>query len=323
MTVGCGAASPGGSVSTQTESSRSGGAPTTSAGATHRAVPREVRYRPLYSLAAPLRDPAAVKLSGGRFALLGGLDAADVSVAGITVADMHKVIRTAALPLAQHDAQGAELDGLVYVFGGGADVELSHIISFDPVHGTVRQVGALPHAQSDVAVTATRDTAYIIGGYDGTRWLNTILAWRPGTPPKVIGHLPVGLRYAAATTAAGTVIICGGSTPTGASRAIYSFNPATGSVKTLGRLPSALTHAAAATLGGFVYLIGGRGNDLGSQTAAIHAIDPHSGRVRVVGRLPQPLSDLAAVTNGKTVIVAGGLAPSGTVAQVGEVAPSP
>ena len=72
-------------------------------------------------------------LGAGRFALLGGLDSSEVSSAGIEVADLHGVLRTASLPLAQHDAQGAQLGGRVYVFGGGSASELDHIVSFDPV----------------------------------------------------------------------------------------------------------------------------------------------------------------------------------------------
>ena len=166
-------------------------------------------------------------------------------------------------------AQGAELDDQVYVFGGDATTELDHIISFDPARGAVSTVGALPRAQSDVAVAAASGTAYVVGGYDGTNWLNTILAWRPGSPVRVAGHLPVGLRYAAPSSVGGRILIIGGSAPDGASSAIYSFDPASGQVREIGRLPHPITHASAAELGAFVYLVGGRGNELGTQTATV------------------------------------------------------
>ena len=182
-------------------------------------------------------------------------------------------------------------------------------------------VGALPRAQSDVAVTATGGTAYVAGGYDGTNWLNTILAWRPGSPVRVAGHLPVGLRYAAASAVAGRILIIGGSTPDGASDAVYRFDPASGQVREIGRLPQPITHASAATLGAFVYLVGGRGNDLGSQTADVLSIDPRTGAVRRAGRLPEPLSDTASLSIGGGILVAGGLTPTSTVAGVGELVP--
>ena len=79
-------------------------------------------------------------------------------------------------------------------------------------------------------------SAYIVGGFDGTNWLDSILAWRPGAPPRVVARLPTGLRYAAATTVGGDVVIIGGSTPSGASEAIYRFDPRTGTVVQIGRM---------------------------------------------------------------------------------------
>jgi N-acetylneuraminic acid mutarotase len=285
------------------------------------ARPAQLVYHHLYSLPAPLRDPASAVLGSGHFVLLGGLDAADSSSAGIELADLHGVLHTISLPLAQHDAQGAQLGGVVYVFGGGSFSELDHIVSFDPVRDLVHTVGVLPRAQSDVAVTASDGTAYVVGGYDGTTWLDTILAWRPGTAARVVAHLPVGLRYAAASTVHGQVVIIGGSTPTGASDAVYRFNPANGLVRQIGRLPQPITHAGAATLGSFVYLVGGRGDNLDSQTASVWSINPLTGAVRRAGQLSEPLSDTGVVSTGGALVVVGGLSPTGTQAGVGELVP--
>lgn len=278
---------------------------------------------PLYTLAAPLRDPAPVSLGGERFALIGGLNAADESTDEVDVGDLRATAQRATLPEAQHDAQGAELAGRVYVFGGGSFSELDHILAFDPAGATVQTVGQLPSAQSDVAVAASGGTAYVVGGYDGVSWKTTILGYRPGGSPRVAGTLPVGLRYAAATPVPGGILILGGSTPTGAaSDAILRFDPATGRVREIGRLPAPVTHAGAATLDGIAYLVGGRGTDLGTQTASVLAIDPATGRVTPAGRLPVALSDegVAAVNGG--IVLAGGLTASGaTSAQVSELRP--
>jgi N-acetylneuraminic acid mutarotase len=285
------------------------------------ARPAQLVYHPLYSLPAPLRDSASAVLGSGHFVLLGGLDAADSSSAGIELADLHGVLHTVSLPLAQHDAQGVQLGGVVYVFGGGSFSELDHIVSFDPVHDLVHSAGVLPRAQSDVAVTSSDGTAYVVGGYDGTNWLDTILAWRPGSAARVVAHLPVGLRYAAASSVDGQVLIIGGSTPAGASDSVYRLNPATGRVRQIGRLPQPITHAGAATLGSFVYLVGGRGGNLDSQTADVWSINPLDGAVRPAGRLPEPLSDTGVMSTGGALVVAGGLSPTGTQAGVGELVP--
>ena len=62
-------------------------------------------------------------------------------------------------------------------------------------------VGRLPQPASDVSAAAIGGTAYVVGGFTGARWLNTILAWRPVAPPRVAARLPVALRYAAVTAA--------------------------------------------------------------------------------------------------------------------------
>lgn len=313
----------GGSGSTTTGSASSA-AHHAKAATPHKPATVSVRlvYRPLYSLPAPLRDPATATLSGGRFVTLGGLDAADASSDEVQIADLHGVVHSSALPGPQHDAQAAALGGKVYVFGGGYTTELDHILSYDPVSGTVSSVGALLAPQSDVAVTQAGGTAYIVGGYDGTNYLNTVVAWHPGGPPHVEAHLPVGLRYSAVAIADGGLLVIGGSTPTSASDAIYRFDLTTHQVRQLGTLPHGITHGNAATLGSTVYLIGGRGDVVNAQTAAVYAINPVTGRVRPAGHLPKPTSDAAVATIGQGIVVAGGQSPTGTLAGVGELVPA-
>jgi N-acetylneuraminic acid mutarotase len=279
-------------------------------------------YRLLFSLAVPLQDPAIAALTGERFVLLGGLDAADTSTAGVLVANLHEPLRNASLPGAQHDAQAATLAGQVYVFGGGEFTEYDHILRFDPVTDAVSAAGVLPTPASDVAVTQTGGTAYIIGGFDGTNWLDTILAWRPGTPARVVARLPVGLRYAAVAAVNGRILIIGGTTPTSTSDAIYRFDPSTGTVLQIGRLAQPITHAGAATLGSSVYLIGGRGENLDSQTDRVWSIDPSNGTVHAAGRLPRALSDAGVLSVGNAILVVGGRTAEGTQAAVGELVPA-
>ena len=282
-------------------------------------------YRRLYALPAPLRDPAYATLSTGHFVLIGGLSAADTSTSEVYVGNLKHVTQAATLGTPQHDAQGAALAGKVYVFGGGSFSELDHIFSFDPTGATLSTVGALPSAQSDVAVASIGNTAYVVGGYDGVNWKNTILSYSPGaSATKTAATLPVGLRYAAVTAIGGRVLIAGGSSPTAASRAIFSFDPKTGKVVRIGTLPSPVTHGELAPLGQFAYLVGGRGNGTTSQTARIYAINPGTGKVTPAGRLPAGLSDAALLPNGNSLLLIGGLESSVSVSdQVAELTPSP
>src|SRR5207244_1341285 len=135
----------------------------------------------------------------------------------------------------------------------------------------------------------------VVGGYTGSRWLDTIVAWGPGTGARVVAHLPSALRYAAVTAAAGRVVVAGGSLPNGgASRTVYAFDPATRVVRTIGALPAPTTHATAAAYGGEALVIGGRGAAVGTPTSRIVAVDPVRSKVRLAGRLDAPASDDSA-----------------------------
>jgi outer membrane protein assembly factor BamB len=264
------------------------------------------------ALPAPVQDAAVASLGGSRIAVLGGIVASGGSTAGVTVLDGASPVGAGTLGAPQHDAQAASLGGQVYVFGGGVVASYDHILRYDPASGTTAVAGTLPSPASDVAVAVLGETAYVVGGFDGTHALDTILAWRPGAPARVVGHLPFGLRYAAVAPFEGRLVIAGGSTEKyGVSNSILSFDPATGQVGQVGTLPVPLTHASAASVGGRVYVIGGREQLQGAQSSAIVAIDPATGAARIAGRLPRPLSDAAVLASGGRILVAGGEAGGG------------
>ena len=269
-------------------------------------IERQLAVSRVGTLPAAVQDAAAAGLGGERVAMLGGIDAAAGSTGAITLLDGANSTSGGLLPAPQHDAQAASIAGAVYVFGGGVVTSFDHILRYDPASARVTGVGTLPRAASDVAVSAIADTAYVVGGYDGSRPLDTIVAWRPGTPARVVAHLPLALRYAAVAAVGGRLIIAGGTDPGGTSDAVFSYVPATGVVREIGQLRTPLTHASAAALDGLVYIIGGRRSVTGAPTAAILSIDPASGAVHRAGHLPQPLSDAAVVGTGDRIIVAGG-----------------
>ena len=185
-------------------------------------------------------------------------------------------------------------------------------------------VGRLPAASSDASAATIGSTAYVVGGYTGTRWLDTIVAVRLGGGSRIVAHLPVGLRYAAVAAVGASLVIAGGSLPDGsASRAVYRFDPGRRLVTRVASLPVATTHAAAASLGGTVFIIGGRGAALGSVSSAIVAIDPGSGRVASAGHLRIARGDLAAVAVGHRIVIAGGGTHRGVTDAIGELVERP
>ncbi len=276
------------------------------------------------ALAAPVQDAAAAPIGGGRFVLLGGLDAADSSTDGVRVVSGVSDVARGRLPVVVHDAAAAQLGGSTYLFGGGNGTsQTPDILRVDLRSGSVTRAGSLPVAASDVSAAAIDGTAYVVGGYTGTRWLDTILAWRPGSAPRVVAHLPTPLRYAAAAADSDELVVAGGSTPAGtAARAVYAFDPHTSRLTRIGALPQATTHAAAATLAGTTYVIGGRGASSTSQSRRIVAVDADTRKIVPAGHLPAPRSDLAAVAVGGRIALAGGRGPTGTVDSLEQLAPT-
>ena len=282
--------------------------PTSPAAAVHKVrtpLPVTLVARPGAGLPSPVQDAAAAPWRGGAL-LVGGLTAADVSTSAVELARPAGVSGAGTLPQALHDSAAVRIGRSVFLFGGGDGVaqhaEIQRVAPGRPV--TVAQ---LPAPSSDQSGTELAGSAYVVGGFTGARWLDTIVAWKPGGPARVVAHLPTPLRYAAVGAADGRVVIAGGSTPAGtASSAVLVFDPKTGEVARLGTLPAPTTHAAAAALNGRVYVIGGRGTNLGTATDRIVSVDPRSRRVSPAGRLPAALSDLSAAPVGRGILVAGG-----------------
>jgi len=275
-------------------------------------------------LTAPVQAAAAAALGGNQVVLLGGLTAADTSRSDILVAAATGARSVGRLPVALHDTAAVRLAGAVYLFGGGtnANTQSDAIVRVRADGRAASIVGGLPAPSSDQSAAVIGATAYIVGGYTGSRWLDTIVAWRPGSPAHVIAHLPFALRYAAVTAVGRRLVIAGGSLQDGtASAAVLEYTPG-GRVKRIGRLPFATTHAAAATLGDVAYVIGGRGAAFGSATARIVALDQRTGRIVSAGSLLFARSDLAAVGLGDRILLAGGRSRNGAEAGLSTLSPT-
>ena len=56
-------------------------------------------------------------------------------------------------------------------------VQSDQILRFSPHNATTALAGHLPTPLSDIAAAAVGDTAYIVGGFDGAKASDRILAW--------------------------------------------------------------------------------------------------------------------------------------------------
>src|SRR6185312_12085728 len=186
---------------------------------------------------SPEQDAAAVAVGGGRVELLGGLTAADISRADIRVVDGRHDRPGGMLGLAVHDTAAVRLGSSVYLFGGGtnAGTQSDAVVRVPVAGGAAVDVARLPAPSSDQSAAAIGGTAYVVGGYTGSQWLSTIVAWRPGSTARVVEHLPFALRYAAVAVAGKTLVIAGGSLEDGtASSAVLAYTPGHGGVRRIG-----------------------------------------------------------------------------------------
>jgi N-acetylneuraminic acid mutarotase len=255
---------------------------------------------------APIQRVVAVA-SGSTVYLAGGLDASGASVDTVDSLDVatRKVDRLGRLPQAVHDAAGAMIGGMLYVFAGGTGSGTDTVQTFDPTTGAGTIVGHLPVALSDLASVTIGPVTYLVGGYDGIRPRSEIYATRDGTNFRVVGRLPEGLRYPAVTVLNGQILIAGGTAATGPTAAVRVFDPMTGRVRSIGRLLAPVAHAAAFASGGVVYVVGGR-DPADAPVARIEELDLTTGRSRLVRPLPGPVADAGVARIGDGALLIGG-----------------
>jgi Kelch motif len=270
--------------------------------------PQRLRVVAIRPLPAPVQLPA-LALRGPTVLALGGLDAADASVASITHVLPAPAHPAGKLPQPVHDAGAAALGSHVYVFGGGtAAGPLDSIVE---VGSGI--VGHLPAPASDLEAVPVDGAILIVGGYTGVQPLRSVLSYTPRRRIERVAELPHALRYAAAAAAPGGVLlVAGGNDGVHARDEIVRVDPKRRRATVIGRLPVALSHVAGAVLGHTLYVFGGR-TDAGVARRTIWAIDTRSGSVKSAGRLPAALSDAAAITMGDRIVLVGGRTAAGRV----------
>ncbi len=264
-----------------------------------------------YRLPAPVEREIAVAHKGAVI-LAGGLDSNSGSTDGVfRMNPASGALRSLGIvPQAFHDAAGAILGNALYVFGGGAAQSSASVQRFDLGTNTGRVVAHLPRALSDLASAQGPNGVFLIGGYDGRVPRREVYRTTDGTHFTEVGRLPVGLRYPAVGAVGTSIVIAGGTSPSGTSDGVFVFDTSTGRIRRIGRLPRAVAHAEALVLGPAVYVAGGIDAN-GNVTSSIIRIDPTTGRIaRVTGSLP--VRDGATASLRQSVLVVGGAGATGT-----------
>ncbi len=264
-----------------------------------------------WQLPAPVyRTMAAVV--GDKLYVLGGLDAAGATVAGVEEADPATETATSVGALTQptHGATALTVGARVLVFGGASSFVYSQVQGFDPTTATTRVVGQLPGPRADVAGAVVGTEVFLLGGFDGSGPLQSVVASADGTTFHPAGQLALAVRYPAVAAVGGIVYLFGGLL-SGAEYSgnfttdIQRFDPVSGTSQVVAHLPVGLAHAMACVLDGQVLLIGGSTSS--APSAAIYRFDPADDTLSPIGSLPEPVTDGAVVTLGASAYLLGGL----------------
>jgi outer membrane protein assembly factor BamB len=266
-------------------------------------------------LPAPISGESVVATKDGPL-IAGGLDSSSSSVSGVFTLDATgshlRDVGSLTAPL--HDAAATMLGNRVLVFGGGTETSTDTVQALAAPGGTVtpgttaEDIGTLPTARSDLSAVTLGKFAYVLGGYDGTNPIDSVLATPDGSSFTQVAKLPVPARYLAVATLGGRIFAFGGLTAGGAaSDAIREVNPKAGTARVVGHLPQAVSHANALVLGGSIYVLGGEAN--GTPTDRIWRFEPGHRNVVAAGRLPRPIAGGSAAVIGSTGYLIGGTGP--------------
>jgi outer membrane protein assembly factor BamB len=270
-----------------------------------------------WQLSAPLSRESVVPSDDG-ITVLGGLDSGGNSLSSVSTIDLRTGAVNSVGSLAQpvHDAAAAAIGTSDFVIGGGSPDTVPTVQSFPSPSGNQQPtasgkvVGNLPQPRSDLAVATVmgsarsgrRSTAYIVGGYDGTNYLPSVLATTDGIHFTSIANLRIPVRYPAVVARGGLLYAFGGETAaaggaTAATDDIQAIDPVTHTVAIVGHLPEPLYGAAAFAIDGTIYVAGGQVPS-GPTLTQIDAFVPSTGRILNAGLLPQAEAFGAYITAG-------------------------
>jgi outer membrane protein assembly factor BamB len=334
----------GGSTPSASTGPRSG--PATAADAVPAAESGLLPWR----LAAPISRTVVLPGAGAQAVILGGLNGS-TSAQGVYGLDTSSgtLSQLGTLRAGLHDAGGTVLGGRYLLFGGGSPATVATVQAFAlpspgaPTRAAATVLGSLPQPRSDDAAVTIGASAYVVGGYDGTKADPEVLATTDGSTFHDVAALPVPVRYPAVAVSGGKIFVFGGQAVTAAAAPvddIQMVDPAAGRASVVGHLPFPVAGAVAVSVGGHLYVTGGTSStpqqllpgvgttQLGtagpknpgvgasgaSTTAAvtsdtvgtIWAFDPSTGKVLTAGQLQVPVAYAsAAVVGGRAWIVGG------------------
>jgi hypothetical protein len=194
-------------------------------------------------------------------------------------------------------------DGLLIVGGlTAADTTTQDILRVALPQGAVSPAGRLAVPVHDAA-GAMVNGRYLVFGGGSAAVSSAVQDVTPGSPPRLISHLPQPRADLVAVSDGRVGYVLGGFDGTQGSTTILR----TGDGRTfavVGTLPVSVRYPAVAALGGSIWLFGGE--HAGKQVTDVQRIDLATGHANVAGHLPSPLAHAGAFTLRGEIFVAGG-----------------
>jgi DNA-binding beta-propeller fold protein YncE len=225
-------------------------------------------------LASPTHDAAGAMLGGRPYVFGGGSATSVATVQAVTRGQVAAI--AGQLPAVRSDVSGVTVGSAAYLVGGydGTTYSPGVLATTDGQH--FRTAARLPVAVRYAAVAALGPHIWVFGGETASGPTSMVQRIDLGAGrAAVAGHLPRPVEGASAFVLGRRVYIAGGqvtaapapgaaspSAPLATSRAVLSFDPATGGTATAGQLPVPVAYAGVAVLGGTgaggtAYLLGG------------------------------------------------------------------
>ncbi len=220
------------------------------------------------------------------------------------------------LPDERSDAASVSVNGVLYLFGGGAgDTVRRDALAFESGRWKAIPEATLPSPRLYAVAASLGTRIYLSGGikeagkYESA--VNDFLVWDTAKPKsgwQTLPPVPGQPRFVHALAGyQGKVYVFGGATagpPDVANLGdAYVFDPATKQWTTLPDLPQKRRAWGPAELGGSLYLLGGYTNTYGTE---VYRFDSASGKLHPAGALPHPYCAAIFVNLNGSIVVAGG-----------------
>ncbi len=208
------------------------------------------------SLPTPIEEAAAAA-EGGKLYVMGGFNAAGVSVPSVYVFDGASWSSGPRLPVPVDHPSAAALDGFVYLAGGHSNGgDSARVFRLDSDHWT--ELAPMHFARGGHALVADQGRLFAIGGNTARGEVAAVESFDPASNAwTVLPALPSPRNHVSGFVVGGSVCVAGGRYPTTAR--VDCFEVGQASWSSLPDLPRATSGAGAVTfLGGAVVVLGGQ-----------------------------------------------------------------